>query len=174
MIVVVMGVSGSGKSTVGQMLAERLGCGFSDADQFHSPANIEKMKHGHPLNDADRAPWLAAIREAIVARRLAGRHHVFACSALRARYRDVLGEHDGDVVFVFLKGAPEVIGERLASRSGHFFDPALLQSQFETLEEPADALVIDIREAPEQIVDTLLHKLAACPGGVPAPARRVQ
>lgn len=177
MIVVVMGVSGSGKSTVGKMLADRLGCGFSDADSFHSAANIEKMRRGDALNDADRAPWLAAIREAIVARRLAGRHHVFACSALRARYRDVLGEHDGDVVFVYLKGAPEVIGERLASRSGHFFDPALLQSQFNTLEEPRDALIVDICDSPDAIVETLLHKLAACPGGVPltsAGSARVQ
>ncbi|GAB3625159.1 gluconate kinase [Pandoraea terrae] len=165
MIVVVMGVSGSGKSTIGRQLADRLGCGFSDADQFHSPANIEKMKHGHALNDDDRKPWLAAIRDAIVARRAAGQHHVFACSALRERYREVLGDHDGDVVFVYLKGGAEVIGERLASRTGHFFDPVLLQSQFETLEEPRDALVIDIRESPEHIVATLLHKLSACPGG---------
>lgn len=167
MIVILMGVSGSGKTTVGTLLASRLGCGFSDADEFHSAANIEKMHRGIPLNDDDRAPWLAAIRRAIVARRAAGVSHVFACSALKARYRNVLAENDRDVVFIYLKGAADVIEDRLASRQGHFFDPALLASQFDALEEPSDALVVDVSAPPEKIVDTLLDKLPACPTGVP-------
>lgn len=166
MIIVLMGVSGSGKTTIGKRLAKRLDCGFSDADEFHSAANVEKMRRGMALNDEDRGPWLAAIRDAIAARRASGASHVFACSALRERYRAVLAGHDRDVVFVYLKGSADVIGERLTSRQGHFFDSALLASQFDALEEPHDALVIDVCATPGDIVETLLAKLPACPAAV--------
>jgi len=162
MIYILMGVSGSGKTTVGQMLAQRLHCGFHDADEFHSAANKAKMHAGVPLTDEDRWPWLAAMRAAIDTARAEGRTHVFTCSALRQVYRDRLLPADGGVTFVFMKGDAGLIGERLSARSDHFFNPALLQSQFDTLEEPVGALVLDIRQAPETLVDTIL---AARPAG---------
>jgi len=156
MIYILMGVSGSGKTTVGQMLAQRLHCGFHDADEFHSAANKAKMHAGVPLTDEDRWPWLAAMRAAIDAARAQGRPHVFTCSALRQAYRDRLLPPDGGVTFVFMKGDAGLIGERLSARSDHFFNPALLQSQFDTLEEPVGALVLDIRQSPETLVDMIL------------------
>jgi len=160
MIYILMGVSGSGKSTVGQMLADRLHCGFHDADSFHSDANKAKMHAGVPLTDEDRWPWLDAMRAAIDAARAEGRTHVFTCSALRQVYRDRLLPPEGGVTFVFMKGDASTIGGRLSARTDHFFNPALLQSQFETLEEPCDALVVDIRRTPEALVDDILEK---CP-----------
>jgi gluconokinase len=158
MIVVVMGVSGSGKSTVGQLLAQRWGCPFSDADGFHPPANIEKMHRGIPLTDADRLPWLHAIRAAMDASIARGEDHVFACSALKREYRRILA-HDDEVVFVHLTGSPDLIRERLTARTGHFFDPALLQSQLDTLEVPDDAVAVDIRRSPDDIVEDLTRAL---------------
>ncbi|WP_423196622.1 MULTISPECIES: gluconokinase [unclassified Cupriavidus] len=160
MIYILMGVSGSGKTTVGQLLASRLHCGFHDADEFHSAANKEKMHAGIPLTDDDRWPWLAAMRAAIDAARAEGRPHVFTCSALRQVYRDRLTPPDGGVTFVFMKGDAATIGGRLSARTDHFFNPALLQSQFETLEEPRNALVLDIRRTPETLVQDIL---AQCP-----------
>ncbi|KJK23567.1 gluconate kinase [Burkholderiaceae bacterium 16] len=168
MIYILMGVSGSGKSTVGQMLAETLDCGFHDADDFHSAANKAKMHNGIPLTDEDRWPWLAAMRAAIDAARAEGRTHVFTCSALRQTYRDRLTPPDGGVTFVYMKGDAAVIGGRLAERSEHFFNPALLQSQFETLEEPRDALVLDIRQTPEALVQYILAEVPACKGAAVA------
>jgi 6-phosphogluconate dehydrogenase len=162
MIVVIMGVSGSGKTTVGRMLAQRWRCRFSDADSLHPPANLEKMRAGVPLTDADRLPWLHTIREAMTASRAAGLDHVFACSALRRAYRQILapdGTPQGEIVFVHLCGSPELVRERLGARTGHFFDPTLLQSQFETLEAPDDAIAVDIVQTPEQIVAGLSHVL---------------
>ncbi|WP_247887208.1 NADP-dependent phosphogluconate dehydrogenase [Azospirillum sp. SYSU D00513] len=162
MIVVVMGVSGSGKSTVGQMLAEGWGCAFSDADSFHPASNVEKMSRGVPLTDEDRIPWLRAIRAAMEESLAAGRDHVFACSALKREYRHILapdGTATGEVVFAHLSGSAELIRERLGARSGHFFDPALLQSQFDTLEAPDDAILVDIRRSPEDIVADLTRVL---------------
>ena len=156
MIYILMGVSGSGKSTIGEMLARRLGCAFHDADEFHSPANKAKMHAGIPLTDEDRWPWLAAMRAAIDAARAEGRTHVFTCSALRQAYRDRLAPPDGGVTFVYLKGDAALIGSRLSSRTDHFFNPALLQSQFEALEEPRDALVLDIHQSPEALVQAIL------------------
>ncbi|MEC3765268.1 MULTISPECIES: gluconokinase [Cupriavidus] len=157
MIYILMGVSGSGKTTVGQLLAQRLGCGFHDADDFHSDANKAKMHAGIPLTDDDRWPWLAAMRAAIDTARAEGRTHVFTCSALRQAYRDRLTPPDGGVTFVFMKGDAALIGQRLSARTEHFFNPELLQSQFDTLEVPGDALALDIRQPPEALVDTILR-----------------
>ena len=138
MIVVVMGVSGAGKTTIGQALAAALGWPFVEADDLHPPANVAKMARGEPLDDADRAPWL----EAVAARMRALDDGVVACSALRARYRDVLRVRP-DVRFVLLDVPPALLEERLAARRGHFMPPSLLTSQLATLERPADAVAID-------------------------------
>ena len=166
MIYILMGVSGSGKSTVGEMLAQRLGCAFHDADEFHSAANKAKMHAGIPLTDEDRWPWLAAMRAAVDTARAEGRTHVFTCSALRQVYRDRLTPPDGGVTFVYMKGDASVIASRLSARTDHFFNPALLQSQLDTLEEPQGALVLDIRQTPEALVQAILadgerHRAAA-------------
>lgn len=157
MIYILMGVSGSGKTTVGQLLAQRLGCGFHDADEFHSEANKAKMHAGIPLTDEDRWPWLAAMRAAIDAARAEGRTHVFTCSALRQAYRDRLTPPDGGVTFVHMKGDAALIAGRLSARTDHFFNPELLQSQFDTLELPRDAVELDIRQPPDVLVDTILQ-----------------
>lgn len=160
MVVVIMGVSGSGKTTVGQLLAERLGCGYADADIFHPPANIEKMSRGEPLDDADRAPWLQAMRTAIEASLATGKPHVFSCSALRERYRAILAKPGEDVVFVHLDVSYGTVIRRLAQRKGHFFDPRLARSQFDTLEPPSNAIVVDAEQPPEAIVERILGELA--------------
>ncbi len=160
MIVIVMGVSGSGKTTVGELLAERLGCGFSDADDFHPAANVDKMRAGIPLTDDDRWPWLKALRQAIDDWQAAGESRVIACSALKAVYRGVLSPKD-DVVFVYLKGSAETIASRLKARKGHYMNPNLLTSQFAALEEPADAIVVDIAPPPAIVVDHIMTQLDA-------------
>jgi gluconokinase len=161
MILIAMGVSGAGKSLIGEMLAERLHCSFTDGDAFHSAANKEKMHKGIPLTDDDRWPWLKTIRAAIEEKQRAGETAVFTCSSLKRSYRDVLREGDKDVCFVYLHGTFEVLHERLGSRTGHFFDPSLLQSQLDTLEEPGDdeAITESIELTPEQIVDNVIEKL---------------
>jgi gluconokinase len=163
MILIAMGVSGSGKTTVGEQLAARLHCGFADADEFHSEANKKKMHEGHPLTDEDRWPWLRSIREAIETRRAEGVDFVFACSALKAVYRDILRDGDKDVVFVYLHGTREVLSARLGARKGHFFDPSLLQSQLDTLEPPTEeeAIYVDIDQTPEQVVEDIVEKIAS-------------
>jgi gluconokinase len=158
-IVVVMGVAGSGKTTIGRELAAALGAGFIDADEFHTPASVEKMRSGIALTDADREPWLAATRAAIDERKRAGADHVVACSALKARYRERLGAGDPQVRFVYLKGDAALIRERLGRRVGHFLDPALAASQFAALEEPQDALTIDITRTPGEIVREIVAAL---------------
>lgn len=162
-IVVIMGVSGSGKTTVGERLAARLGCGFSDADEFHSDANKAKMAAGTPLTDADRQPWLQAMHEAIVERAGQGEDHVFACSALKRRYREVLRGDADDVRLVFLDGPREVLAERVGSRRGHFFASTLLDDQLANLEAPEEdeALIVDIRNKPDDIVEQIAQALAA-------------
>jgi gluconokinase len=161
MILIAMGVSGSGKTTIGEQIAARLGCGFADADEFHSEANKKKMHEGHPLTDEDRWPWLRSIREALEAKREAGVDFVFACSALKAAYRDILRDGDKDVIFVYLHGTREVLADRLGARKNHFFDPSLLQSQLDTLEPPTEeeAVFVDIDQSPEQIVDEVIEKV---------------
>lgn len=158
MIIVLMGVCGSGKTTIGAQLAVRLGCGFSDADDFHPKANVEKMRAGFPLTDDDRWPWLAALRAAIEGWLAAGEDHVVACSALREAYRQTLSPQ-GDVRFVYLKGSPELIGSRLRARQGHYMNPDLLDSQLSTLEEPRDALEVDVSGSPSAIVAEILTRL---------------
>ena len=163
MILIAMGVSGAGKTRIGEMLAERLKCSFTDGDAFHSAANKEKMHNGIPLTDEDRWPWLRTIRAAIEEKQAAHEDAVFTCSSLKRSYRDVLRAGDKDVCFVYLKGAREVLQERLQTRTGHFFDPSLLQSQLDTLEEPGDdeAITVSIELTPEQIVEETLSKLRA-------------
>lgn len=161
MILIAMGVSGAGKSLIGEMLAERLSCSYTDGDAFHSAANKEKMHHGIPLTDEDRWPWLRTIRAAIEEKQRAGETAVFTCSSLKRSYRDVLRGTDTDVRFVYLKGSFEVLHERLGSRTGHFFDPSLLKSQLDTLEEPGldEAIEVSIELTPEQIVDQVMLKI---------------
>ncbi|RQZ65120.1 MULTISPECIES: gluconokinase [Burkholderia] len=161
MILIAMGVSGAGKSRIGEMLAERLSCSYTDGDAFHSAANKEKMHNGIPLTDDDRWPWLRTIREAIEEKQRAGETAVFTCSSLKRSYRDVLRGSDTDVRFVYLKGSFEVLHERLKTRTGHFFDPSLLKSQLDTLEEPGpdEAIVVSIELTPEQIVDQVMLKI---------------
>jgi len=163
MILIGMGVSGAGKTRIGEMLAERLQCSFTDGDAFHSAANKEKMHKGIPLTDEDRWPWLKTIRAAIEERQGAGETAVFTCSSLKRSYRDVLRGGDKDVVFVYLKGSYEVLHERLATRTGHFFDPSLLQSQLDTLEEPDadEAITVSIELSPDAIVDEVLVQMKA-------------
>ena len=150
-----MGVSGSGKTSVGQALAQALRCPFTDADQFHSAANREKMAAGIPLTDEDRLPWLRDIGRAIRASSLQGSDHVFACSALKSDYRRIL-DPDRQCKLVYLRGSRQLLAERLAGRSGHFFNPDLLQSQLDTLEEPQDAAIIDIGQPLPVIIEELL------------------
>lgn len=160
MVVVIMGVSGSGKTTIGRLLAERLGCGYSDADVFHPVANIEKMARGVPLDDADREPWLHAMRTAIEASLATDTTHVFSCSALRERYRAMLAKPGEDVVFVQLDVSYGTVIRRLAQRKGHFFDPQLARSQFEALEPPSHAISVNAELEPGEIVDRILAGLA--------------
>jgi gluconokinase len=158
MIIVVMGPTGSGKTTVGILLAQRLGWDFVDADEFHSAANKAKMHAGIPLTDADRAPWLAAIRKQIERWLAENRNVVLACSALKQSYRAILWR-DGEVKLVYLKGTYELIAQRLRSRHGHFADQHILAGQFADLEEPTDALVVDISATPETIVEEICRDL---------------
>jgi gluconokinase len=161
-VVVAMGVSGSGKSTIASMLAQRLHWVYEDGDWFHPKSNIEKMHHGEPLNDEDRWPWLHAIAEWIDATRRASGHGVVACSALKRAYRDILiGDRRG-VRLVFLKGDRDLIARRVAARADHFMPTALLDSQFAALEEPqADErpIVVSIVPHPREIVETIVKDL---------------
>jgi gluconokinase len=159
MVIVLMGVAGSGKSSVGEALARRLGWRFHDADDFHSTRNREKMRRGIPLDDNDRRPWLEAIRAAIVQSLAAGENAIYACSALKQAYRRLLAADATEVKFVYLKGSPGLIAERLAHRRRHFFDPALLQTQFDELEEPRGVLEVGISSTPEAIADSIIETL---------------
>jgi gluconokinase len=151
MIVILMGVAGSGKTTIGEALAAAEGWPFFDADDFHSEANKEKMRRGEGLTDADRAPWLDALRAKIDELRAASRSGVFACSALKQAYRDRL-QAGPDVHFVHLTGSFELIQSRLASRPGHYAGPTLLRSQFEALEVPTNVPTVDVAQTPAQML----------------------
>jgi gluconokinase len=158
-VYVIMGVSGCGKSTVGQALAVRLGCPFYDGDDFHPAANVAKMAGGAPLNDDDRAPWLAVLHDLLARHVEKGETAVLACSALKKTYRDQLraGQQD-NVAFVYLQGSFDLIWQRMAARPNHYMKAAMLQSQFDTLEEPDDneARHIAITTSIETIVETIL------------------
>ena len=159
---IVMGVSGSGKSTIAAALAERLRWTFEDGDRFHPASNVAKMSAGHPLTDEDRWPWLGAIADEIDRVCRAGGHVVIACSALKRSYRQALSRGRSDVRFVFLDGRQSLIAERMAHRKGHFMPPGLLDSQFKTLEPPqADEKPISVSiDAPiETIVENIVHQL---------------
>ena len=153
-----MGTTGAGKTTMGTMLAAQLNWQFADADGFHPPANIEKMSHGIPLNDADRAPWLAAMRKAILEWIAAGKNVVLACSALKSAYRDEL-RPSPQVKIVYLKGNYALFAERIRQRHGHFAGEGILAGQFADLEEPDDAITIDAAKSPEEIVAGIRKQL---------------
>jgi len=160
MIIILMGVSGSGKSTVGRLLADRLGWAFHDGDDLHPAENVRKMAAGTPLTDHDRGPWLARIGGVMRECDKAGRHAVLACSALRAAYRDELTRYGAAVEFVFLRGERNVISERLGKRRDHFMPPDLLDSQFAAIEEPTEAVVVDVAQSPDAIVTDIMRELA--------------
>ena len=160
MTVVVMGVTGAGKSAVGKLLANELGWTFVEGDDFHPPANVDKMRQGIPLDDEDRRPWLDAIRNRLDQARRQGENVVLACSALKHRYQDYLAGHASEAVrFVYLFGSPEMIRQHLANRTGHFMNPALLASQFEDLEPPEHAIRVEINHPPPELVAEIRTKL---------------
>jgi gluconokinase len=162
MIVVVMGVSGVGKTTVGERLAAALGAAFLEGDRFHPAANVIKMSSGVPLDDDDRRPWLEALAAELDGFRRRGARVVLTCSALRESYRATLRGGHGDVAFVFLDGTKALVGSRLAARRGHFMPPGLLDSQFAALEAPEvaeHAIRVDVDATPEAIVDAVLQRL---------------
>jgi len=159
MVVILMGVSGSGKTTIGARLAQDLGWRFLDADDFHPPENVRKMTAGQPLTEADREPWLERLRREITAALAAGESITLACSALSVASRRTLAADPTQVRFVYLKGSPELIRQRLRNRSGHFMRETMLASQFAALEEPSEALVVDIDDRPGAIVDKIRRDL---------------
>jgi gluconokinase len=166
-----MGVSGAGKSTIGALLAQRLARAFLEGDTFHPPANVEKMRHGIALTDADRLPWLRALAAEIDKARMAGKRIVVTCSALKQTYREILAGGHTDVLFVYLKGDKELIAQRLVARAGHFMPPLLLDSQFAALEEPdagEPTCTVDIDGTPEGIVETIVRIVAEADKAAPA------
>lgn len=169
-VIVLIGVSGSGKSTIGKRLGTMLDWPFRDADSFHPQANIDKMSRGIPLSDADRAPWLAAIAAWIAQRVRASEHAIVSCSALKRAYRRTLLDGQSRVGLVYLQGSFALISDRMSRRKGHFMPPHLLKSQFETLEEPAKdehALVVPVRLPPKKISEVIVAEFGL------GPARRV-
>lgn len=164
--IVLMGVAGSGKTTVGRLLADQLGWPFRDADEFHPPENVAKMSAGHPLDDRDRAPWLAAIRAYLTAELAAGRSVVVTCSALRQRYRDAIVADPARTRLVHLQGDFRLILDRMTRRTDHFMKPAMLESQFAALEPPAGVLAVDIDRPPAVIVAEIRSRLGLGEPGV--------
>jgi len=159
---VVMGVSGSGKTTIAELLAERLDRPFAEADDFHPQANVDKMAAGEPLTDDDRWPWLETMRDWLSSQAARGLPSIVTCSALRRVYRDVLRGADGTVLFVHLAGQPALVRQRVERRQGHFMPPALLESQYETLEplEPDEnGIVVGVADTPEQVVESIIEQL---------------
>lgn len=158
MVILLMGTTGAGKTTVGKILAVRLCWTFLDADDFHPPANIEKMHHGIPLSDADRLPWLEKIHAELLRRTQSGENIVLACSALKQSYRDLLSS-EVDVRIVYLRGTYDVMRQRIESRHGHFAGEGILAGQFADLEEPRDALVLDVSRSPQQLAAEVIASL---------------
>jgi gluconokinase len=156
---IVMGVSGCGKTSVGQSVAQSLGWDFYDADDFHPPENVSKMASGIPLTDSDRAPWLASLHDLISSSLKADRPGVLACSALKERYRRQLMDDNAGVQLVHLKGSYELIWSRMETRTDHYMKPHMLKSQFEALEEPVNALTIDIALPIDEIVQSILNHM---------------
>ena len=161
MVTILIGVAGSGKTTIGRLLAGRLGWEFHDGDDLHPPSNKEKMSHGIPLTDDDRWPWLRAVRDLVKQCVENKRSAVIACSALKQEYRDLIAAGFGpkDVSLVYLKGSEALIAQRLSLRKNHFFDKRLLQSQFHALEEPKDAIIVDTSKTPEAVASEIQAKL---------------
>jgi gluconokinase len=157
LVLILMGVVGAGKTTVGVLLAQRLGWRFRDADDFHPAQNIEKMRRGIELTDQDRVPWLEALHSAIQQWNAAGENVILACSALKRGYRERLSV--GPVRFVYLKGSHDLILSRLQARRGHFASASILDCQFADLEEPDDAIAVDLDKSPDAIVSEILEKL---------------
>jgi gluconokinase len=157
----IMGVSGSGKTTVGKALAQRLGWDFFDADDFHPPENIAKMATGIPLSDADRVPWLASLHNLISSTLNSNHHPILACSALKEKYRAQLLDGLDEIGIIYLKGTYDLIWSRMSTRQGHYMRPEMLQSQFTALEEPRNCFVLDISTSPEAIVDKIVAQYFA-------------
>jgi gluconokinase len=157
--VVLMGVAGSGKTAVGMQVAQKLDWIFLDADNFHPPANIEKMKHGMPLNDEDRAPWLQRLHDELQNQMTEGHSVILACSALKESYRNVLRDETTPPIFVYLDVDPQTIRDRLQHRTAHFFPKELMESQFAALEKPKDAIIIDARKQLEDVVEHVIEAL---------------
>jgi gluconokinase len=169
-VIIVMGVSGCGKSTIGALLASRLRWEFEDADWFHPASNVDKMHSGVPLTDEDRWPWLDAVADWIDKTRRSGGHGVVACSALKRSYRNVLIGHRADVRLVYLKGDETLIARRIATRHEHFMPRSLLHSQFEALEEPGpdeDPIIVSIEPQPREIVTRILSALSTAKDALP-------
>ena len=158
MLVVIGGVSGAGKSTIGKLLSERLAVPFHDADQFHSRSNVEKMASGIPLDDDDRQPWLETLAAKLADWQQEG-GAVLACSALKQTYRDLLLDGNPSTLFIYLKGEFGLIMSRMQARAGHYMKPEMLNSQFDTLEEPTDALTVDIGQNLDRITEEIITKL---------------
>lgn len=158
-VIILMGVAGAGKTTLGKRLAQALGWRFVEGDELHPPANVAKMAAGTPLTDEDRAPWLERLREVILDTLARGEDAVVACSALKQRYRRLLTVDPARVRWVYLWAPREVIASRLAQRTGHFMPPSLLDSQFAALEAPGEALQVDVTPGPDEVVATIRERL---------------
>ncbi len=154
--IILMGVSGCGKTTVGKRLSQALGWPFIDGDDFHPTENIAKMSRGIPLNDGDRGPWLAKLHDLVADYLQSGKSMILACSALRQKYRDQLKEGNPGTLVVYLKGDLDLIFRRIATREDHYMKAKMLRSQFDTLEEPADAITVDIDKSLEEIVEEII------------------